>query len=250
MIFTETREGRRFVGEIPPGAPVLATLRSLCGNYRIASGWLDGVGLVRDAVLRSFDAQGRPQEPVQVAEVSQLLSLRVAISEQAGVLDLRAHVLLMASDGRLLAGLLQEATSASVELTVQTFDDITLRRFADAPGLQGHAGQQGRWLDVAVQAAQLSHEVEVVRSGSKAMEAMPSRLLEAAEMPELRPGDALAHPRLGFCVVTQVTDAERVAVQMESGQIAQLHLGMLILRKAAPRQGRTVYDVTVRKRGG
>jgi predicted DNA-binding protein with PD1-like motif len=243
MIFTETREGRRFVGEIPPGAPVLATLRSLCSNYRIASGWLDGVGLVRDAVLQGFDAEGMPLEPVRIANVSQLLSMRVAISEQAGALDLRAQVLLLDSAGRTAAGLLQDATSASVEFTVQTFDDITLRRFATP------LGHQGRWLDVAVQASQLANEIEVVRSGSKALEAMPSRLLERTEMPELKPGDALAHPRLGFCVVTQVTDSERVAVQMESGQIAQLHLGMLRLTKAAPRQGRAVYDVTVRKRG-
>lgn len=245
MIFTETREGRRFVGEIAPGAPILATLQSLCRNYRIASGWLEGAGLVREALVQGFDPDGRPLQPLRVPNVSQLVQARVAISQQDGALDLRARVLLMDSAGRSFAGLLQEAESASIEFTLQTFDDITLRRFADPDG------GAGRWLDVAVHAAPLSAE-EVVRSSSKALEAMPSRLLEAQHMPALKTGDALMHPRLGFCVVTQVTDTERVAVQLESGQlesgqIAQLHLGMLRLTKAAPRQGRTVYDVAVRK---
>ena len=244
MIFTETREGRRFVGEIPPGAPLLATLRSLCSTYRIASGWLDGTGLLRDAWLQRLDADGQPQAAERIAHVSQVLALRVTISEQAGALDVRAHVLLMDSEGRLAAGLLQEAVSASLEFMLQTFDDITLRRFPD------RNDGPPRWLDVAGQVPERASDAERVQSGSKAMEAMPSRLLDGEEMPVLHAGDALAHPRLGFCVVTQVTDSERVAVQLESGQIAQLHLGMLRLSKAPSRQGRTVYNVTVRKRTG
>lgn len=242
MMFTETREGRRFVGEIPPGQLLLGGLRALCGNYRIASGWLDGAGLLRDASLRCHDAQGALGEVELLPGVCTAIALQIAISEANGALDLVARGLLVTAGGRTVAGLLEEATSASLEFTLQSFDDVTLRRFA-VPG-----AAPGRWLGVAVQPNGPT-DGETVRSGRVALEAMPSRLLDAEEMPLLRAGDALAHPRLGLCVVTQVNDQDRVTIQMESGQVAQLHLGMLRLAPAPARGGRTVYDVTVRRRG-
>jgi predicted DNA-binding protein with PD1-like motif len=240
MIFTETREGRRFVGEVPPGQPVVATLRELAANYRIASGWIDATGYVRDALVRRLDRAGGVGEIEVVPGTALLGSLRVTVSEHRGDLHLAARAVLVDADGRTVAGLLEEAVSGSVELLAQSFDDITLRRYDDpASGL-------ARWLDVGVN--QVASDPEAVRSGRVALEAMPSRLLEPEELPQLKAGDELAHPRLGSCVVTQVIDQERVSIQMESGKIAQLHLGLLTLTRAGSRHGRAVYQVAVRKR--
>ena len=133
-----------------------------------------------------------------------------------------------------------DLVSGSVELLAHTFDDITLRRVEDP------AAGFARWLDVGVNV--VAGDPETVRSGRAALEAMPSRLLEPEEMPQLKAGDALEHPRLGSCVITQVMDQDRVAIQMESGKVAQLHLGLLTLSRAGSRHGRAVYQVAVRKR--
>ena len=240
MIFTETREGRRFVGEVPPGLALVEALRSLADNYRITSGWFDGTGYVRDAYLRPMRADGTMGEPACLAGMAMIASLRAVVSERAGARDLIVRAHLTTADGVVRAGVLDEATSGSVELVAQTFDDITLRRYEDPEtGL-------ARWMDVAVNV--ISADPSGVRSGRVAMEAMPSRLLEEHEMPQLKVGDALEHPRLGFCLITQVTDSDRVNIEMHTGKVAQLHLGLLTLAPAASRDGRTVYEVQVRRR--
>jgi len=240
MIFTETREGRRFVGEVPPGQPLCATLHSLAVNYRIASGWAEGSGYLRDAQVLPVLADGGFGAAVAVPGVALVGAMRVVISEKANAVDIIVRVMLSTAEGRTVSGVLVEGNSASVELLLQTFDDITLRRFDD------HRAGLARWLDVGVR--MVSADPETVRSGRVAMEAMPSRLLEDEEMPQLKAGDSLEHPRLGTCVVTQVIDQDRVAIRMHSGKIAQLHLGLLTLTRAGQRQGRPVYDVQVRRR--
>ena len=239
MIFTETREGRRFVGEVAPGMPLVAALRQLADNYRIESGWLDCTGQVRDALIRPLQPNGEFGEIDRVPGAALLASLKVLISHKNGSRDVVARALLYA-EGRTIGGILEEAVSASVEFTGQSFDDITLRRhFDNDSGLW-------RWMDVAVN--MVSADAEPARSGRVAMEAMPSRLLEPEEMPHLKVGDALEHPALGLCVVTQVHDMDRVAIQIASGKIAQLHLGVLTLSRAGTKQGRTTYAVHVRRR--
>lgn len=240
MIFAETREGRRFVGEVPPGVPLMATLRQLVDSYRIDSGWIEATGLVRDAIVLCVGDDGRYSLPKQLPGYGALGSCKIVVSHKNGARDLVATAVLQGQDGSVLAGQIQEAVSASVELTAQTFDDITLRRFEDLD--TGH----WRWMDVAVNV--VAGDAKAARSGRLAMEALPSRLLEPEEMPQLKVGDALQHPALGLCVVTQVHDQDRVAIQMESGKVAQLHLGVLTLSRAGQKQGRTVYEVQVRRR--
>ncbi|MBM4343604.1 MAG: hypothetical protein FJ100_09535 [Deltaproteobacteria bacterium] len=239
MIFTETREGRRFVGEVPPGMPLVASLRQLADNYRIDCGWFDCSGQVRDALVRPLQPNGEFGEIDTIAGWSLLSSLKVAFSHKNGARDVAARVVLLHGD-RTIGGLLEEAVSGSVELAGQTFDDITLRRHVDYDtGLW-------RWMDVAVNI--VTAEADPVRSGRVAMEAMPSRLLEPEEMPQLHVGDALQHPALGYCVITQVHDQDRVAIQVASGKIAQLHLGVLTLTRGQIKQGRMTYEVQVRRR--
>lgn len=240
MIFTETRDGRRFVGEVPPGLPLMGTLKQIAESYRMDSGWLEGCGAVKDAVVVGLSADGQPGPLRVVPGYSQLVSCKVAVSMRGGERDVVARVLLHTADGETAAGLLQEAISASVELVAWTFDDITLRRHED------YTTGQWRWMDVAINV--VAAEAGPSRSGRLAMEAMPSRLLEPEEMPNLKVGDALEHPALGFCVVTQVFDQDRVAIQMETGKVAQLHLGVLTLQRAPSKQGRSVYAVQVRRR--
>jgi predicted DNA-binding protein with PD1-like motif len=242
MIFTETRDGRRFVGEVPPGQPLVATLRQLADSYRIDSGWMEGTGVIRDAVLIGLDAEGMPGQPRVVAGFSQLVSCKVSISMRGTDRDISARVLLVTAAGETAAGLLQEAVSASVELMAWTFDDITLRRHED------YSSGLWRWMDVGINVVSASASAGPSRSGRVAMEAMPSRLLEPEEMPNLKVGDALEHPALGFCIVTQVFDQDRVSIQMETGKVAQLHLGVLTLHRAPSKQGRSVYAVQVRRR--
>lgn len=240
MIFTEVREGRRFAGELPPGMPVLQALAGLVADYRIGSGWILGSGLVQDPLVRPPASAGGYGEPTVFAGRFLVATMHVVVSEQRGQPDLQARVLLHGEDGQCVGGLLVEAIAVSVELLCQTFDDITLRRYHDDD--LGFA----RWLDVAVN--NQDEVAESVRSGAKAMEAMPSRLLEPTEMPRLRVGDWLEHPRLGSCEIVTVIDDERVTIRMEGSRSAQLHLGLLTLAIRERRGQRTVYDVQIRRR--
>ncbi len=240
MIFTETREGRRFVGELPPGMPVVAALQSLVADYRIGSGWIQGSGYVQDALVRAVQDDGGFGEPMPHPGRHLVASLNAVASEQRGAPDLVVRVCLVGPDGTTAAGLLVEAVSASVELIAQTFDDITLRRYHDA-----EVGFS-RWLDVAVN--NRDEVSEQVRSGRAAMEAMPSRLLEPSEMPVLKVGDWLQHPRLGTCEVAAIIDDDRVTIRMDNGKIAQLHLGLLSLTHGEKKGGRMIYDVHIRRR--
>jgi predicted DNA-binding protein with PD1-like motif len=241
MIFTETREGRRFVGELSPGAPVCAGLRELMASYRISCGWFHGSGYVMAPVIRSVDAEG-PSEPKQYGGHYMVSSLQAIVSQCNGETDLVVRCVLFGEDGSTLGGVLEEAISASLEITCQTFDDITMRRYDDPDT------NLARWLDVSVNVAKSVEEP--VQSGRLAMEAMPSRLLEPNEMPRLRIGDYLEHPRLGSCEVVKVVDDDRISIRMESGKVAQLHLGLLTLGPGRQSKGRKIYDVSIRRRGG
>lgn len=240
MIFTETREGRRFVGEFDPGMPVLASLHQIAGQYRIATGWIRASGFISDPIVRAVLSEGGLGEPEPHPGRFLVAAFDATISERGGELDIVVRVLLHREDGHIAAGILEEGISGSLEVWCQTCDDITLRRYNDeAAGL-------ARWLDVAVNVAEAVPEV--VKSGRVAMEAMPSRLLEPNEMPTLKVGDWLEHPRLGQCEVVQVVDDDRVSIKMESGKVAQLHLGLLTLTRPTRRRGRNVYAVQIRRR--
>jgi predicted DNA-binding protein with PD1-like motif len=240
MIFTETRDGRRFVGEFDPGMPVTGGLHSVIANYRIGSGVFEASGYVRDPIVRSVRSNQGFGEPEAFPGRFLVVSFVAVVSERMGEPDLTTRVMLHREDGLIVAGILEEAISESLELRCEAWDDITLRRFHD-PDSDLH-----RWLDVSVN---VSESVgEVVKSGRAAMEAMPSRLLEPNEMPKLRVGDFLEHPRLGQCEVTQVVDDDRIGIKMSTGKVAQLHLGLLTLSKSERRKGRNHYSVEIRRR--
>ncbi len=241
MIFTETREGRRFVGELPPGMPIVTAIRGLVTDYRITSGWMTGTGLVQDPIVCPPVSEGGYGEPRPHPGRFLVATLHGVISEQRGQADVLVRTLLYGEDGTVIGGKLEEGIAVSIELHCQTFDDITLRRYHDAD--VGFA----RWLDVAVN--NQDEVPESVRSGRSAMEAMPSRLLEPNELPRLKVGDWLQHPRLGSCEVAAVADEERITIRMEGGKVAQLHLGLLTLVPNGRRGGRMVYDVQIRRRG-
>lgn len=241
MIFTETREGRRFVGEFPPGTPVVATLAGVCSEYRIASGWLHGAGMVRDAILAPLTEEGTYGDHTVVPGVSLVTSLQGTIAMRDGEQDVLVRAMLVGVDGQTHAGQLVEAVSNSLEVFGTTFDDITLRR------VQDHDLGIGRLMDVTVNEPDVPVR-EKVQSGRVAMEAMPSRLLEPKPMPTMKVGDYLEHPRLGVCEVVQVIDDDRVSISMPSGKVAQLHLGLLTLSGEGKRNGRKIYTVQIRRR--
>ncbi|MCO4761159.1 MAG: hypothetical protein KC502_06620 [Myxococcales bacterium] len=240
MIFTETREGRRFVGELDPGMPVVTGIRSIVEDYSISSGWFRGSGYMRDPLVRPLLEDGGFGEPEAHPGHFLVVSLEAPISRRGDEPDVTVRVLLHRTDGHQVAGLLEEGISASVELACQTYDDITLRRYHDSQI------ENARWLDVSVNVTEST--TEVVKSGRVAMEAMPSRLLEPNEMPQLKVGDYLQHPRLGQCEVVKVIDDDRVSIRMSTGKVAQLHLGLLSLSRGERRKGRMVYHVHIRRR--
>ena len=240
MIFTETKEGRRFVGELDPGMPVMVGLRSLVEDYNITSGWFRGSGYLRDPLVHPLLEDGGFGEPTAHPGHFLVAVMEAPVSLRGDETHVIARVLLCCTDGRIISGILEEGISASVEVTCETYDDITLRRYHDSQV------NCARWLDVSVNVTESVDEV--VKSGRVAMEAMPSRLLEPNEMPRLKVGDYIQHPRLGQCEVVKVIDDDRVSIRMSSGKVAQLHLGLLSMSSGERVNGRNVYHVQIRRR--
>ena len=238
MIFTETREGRRRrrarSGNARAARPPLSGW-----DYSITSGWFQGSGYIRDPLIRPLLEDGGYGDPMPHPGHFLVVSLQAPVSQRGDEADIAVRVLLAGTDGGTVAGQLEEGISASLEVNCQTYDDITLRRYHDSDI------NNARWLDVSVNVTESS---EVVKSGRVAMEAMPSRLLEPNEMPRLKVGDYLQHPRLGQCEVVKVIDDDRVSIRMSTGKVAQLHLGLLSLSRGRRSQGRMVYDVQIRRR--
>jgi predicted DNA-binding protein with PD1-like motif len=244
MIFTETREGRRFVGDLDPGTPLVQHLTGLAKTHRIssaeirASGWLQGVR------LRAFVPGQGLGEPVATEGIVHVVGLHGSVSLTAEQPVVVLHAALFALDsGASRHGVIVEAEVVSLEVLVETFDDVTLHRIRDRKsGLE-------RWLDLTIhEGSALGSGPESVRSGREAMEAMPSRLLDEDLQYDLRMGDYLEHPRLGRCEVIQVIDDDRIAIRLDSGRIAQLHLGLLRLTRQGRAGARQVFSVEVRRR--
>jgi len=246
MIFTETREGRRFVGDLDPGTQLVEVILGLCKTHRISSGELRVLGWLDDVTLRSYSPTKGVGEPEPVAGPCHVVSLQGNVSLLGDAPVVVLHALLVGKGRAVHDGLLDGGRVLSAEFVLDSFDDLTLHRIRDKKL------KLDRWLDLTINevgnAPDPGVATEHVRSGREAMEAMPSRLLDKQIQYDLKQGDYLEHPRLGRCEVIHVIDDERLSIRLESGRVAQLHLGLLRLVRQGRAGTRHVFAVEVRRK--
>jgi predicted DNA-binding protein with PD1-like motif len=141
MLSTESRRGRRILARLDRGTDLFDGVRALCQQHAIRCGELRAIGALEMAELAAFDQGSRRWKPSRVVAEGglELLHLHGNISEERGAVSIQAQATLMRDRDvgfELVGGNLRAAVVYSIELVIETFDDVLLRRQTDtATGL-------------------------------------------------------------------------------------------------------------------
>lgn len=284
MLSTESRRGRRIVARLDRGTDLFEGIRALCQKHRVRCGELRGIGSLEQAELAAFDQAQRRWKPSRtVGGGLELLHLTGNLSEEDGALSIQCQATLMRDRDagvEVLGGHLRRAVVYSVELVVDSFDDLLLRRQADA------ATGLARWQEAmseeepAPPATQVAppppHAAPIlapqpappppvaapvtptpaptatptptwaaVAAVSEARRPAP----DASDLEEdvvLNAGDVILHPRFQRCVVHRVEgNGEFVQVALRNGRVVRLSLEVLRLTPQGIENGQRIFAATV-----
>lgn len=179
MLSTESRRGRRILARIDRGTDLFDGLRDLCRKHHIRCGEVRGIGTLELAELAAFDQAARRWKPARLLSGGglELLQLHGNISEESGAVSIQAQATLMRDRDagmEVVGGHLQRAVVYSVELVVETFDDVLLRRAVDpSVGLS-------RWSEALVEDAPATSAPATATSA-------PASAIPAASRPTAAP---------------------------------------------------------------
>lgn len=137
-----SERGRRFLLRLEPGDGLVPSIRRLATDESIGAAWIRGHGVLETAEIRAWDAEAGERGEALLQGPCELLSLEGSLALDA---DARPSVALRATirrsaDGEVLGGWLEAARVRGVELVLESFDDLSLRRDADALALLGGVG--------------------------------------------------------------------------------------------------------------
>lgn len=171
MFVAESRSSRRVVAVLDGGAEVVAGIGELCRARGVRSGEVRGYGVVEAAELRELDAStGAWGATRRVAGPATLVQLVGTIADREGKVDVAASCSLVEGTGegqRVVGGSLLHARAYSVELVIESFDDVVVRRSLDAgTGLE-------RWSDAEAITQPLG-KPDSARSQSGARPSLPA----------------------------------------------------------------------------
>ncbi|HEU5059581.1 MAG TPA: PPC domain-containing DNA-binding protein, partial [Kofleriaceae bacterium] len=133
MLSTESRRGRRIIARLDRGTDLFEGIRALCQKHRIRCGELRGIGSLEQAELAAFDQAQRRWKPARTLSGGglELLQLLGNLSEEDGSLSIQCQATVMRDRDagvEVLGGHLRRAVVYSVELVIESFDDVVLRR--------------------------------------------------------------------------------------------------------------------------
>jgi predicted DNA-binding protein with PD1-like motif len=137
MLSTESRRGRRIIARLDRGTDLFESIRALCQKHRVRCGELRGIGSLEQAELVAFDQAQRRWKPARTLAGGglELLHLQGNLSEEDGTLSIQCQATVMRDRDagvEVLGGHLRRAVVYSVELVIESFDDVVLRRQTDA----------------------------------------------------------------------------------------------------------------------
>lgn len=138
MLSAETTRGRRLVCALDRGVELVSALRELCGAREVRSAEVRGGGFLDEIELVRFDPASQTWRGAdRVAGPLELLWLWGNVSEHSGDVSLRLQATVSpARGGPVVGGHLASARVYSLELIIDCFDDVILRRHPDqATGL-------------------------------------------------------------------------------------------------------------------
>jgi uncharacterized protein len=289
MLSTESRRGRRIIARLDRGTDLFESIRALCQKHRVRCGELRGIGCLEQAELVAFDQAQRRYKPARTLAGGglELLHLAGNLSEEDGVLFIQCQATLMRDRDagvEVLGGHLRRAVVYSVELVIETFDDVVLRRQADAAtGLARwhEAIAEQETTSVGPAPAPASTPVTTPPPVASPMLAPapapapapvpapvaaptatptptwaavaavsgargPAASDESEEEIHLNAGDVILHPRFQRCVVHRVEGGgEFVQVMLKNGRVVRLSLEVLRLTPKGIENGQRIFAATV-----
>ena len=137
MLSTESRRGRRIIARLDRGTDLFESIRALCQKHRVRCGELRGIGSLEQVELAAFDQAQRRWKPARTLSGGglELLQLAGNLSEEDGALSIQCQATVMRDRDagvEVLGGHIRRAVVYSVELVIESFDDVVLRRQTDA----------------------------------------------------------------------------------------------------------------------
>jgi predicted DNA-binding protein with PD1-like motif len=140
MISTESRRGRRILCRLDRGTDLFEGIRAVCQRYQVISGEVRALGMLELVELAVFDQSERRWRPSRVLTGSlDLVCLQGTVSEERGATSIQASAMVSRERDlgiEVVGGTVKRAVAYSVELVVESFDDVILRRQLDgASGL-------------------------------------------------------------------------------------------------------------------
>ena len=288
MLSTESRRGRRIIARLDRGTDLFESIRALCQKHRVRCGELRGIGSLEQAELAAFDQTQRRWKPARTLASGglELLHLSGNLSEEDGTLSIQCQATVMRDRDagvEVLGGHLRRAVVYSVELVIESFDDVVLRRQTDA------ATGLARWQEalseeeparpappppivapapppvVAPIVAPAPPPVPVapptpapaptatpaptwaaVAAVSETRHPSPGADEHDEDDVHLNAGDVILHPRFQRCVVHRVEgNGEFVQVALRNGRVVRLSLEVLRLTPQGIENGQRIFAATV-----
>lgn len=271
MISCESRAGRRLIGRLDRGASLVDALLDICRSHGVRSAEIRGIGALETVELTSYDQAAQAWRPGRsLGGDLAILSLAGNVAEQAGQLAISLNVVLSREGDNgieVMGGHVLRARIFSLEVVIEAFDDVLLRRARDqATGLVC-------WTE-AVAAAEPAPVVAAIPAPSttwaevaRVSQARPSPAPVAPARPDiprveprsearhenddetddaLEPGDILIHPTFGRCEVQRIEGGYEFAqVRLKNGRLVRLSLDILRLVRDGVENSHRVFRARV-----
>jgi hypothetical protein len=266
MIVAESRTGRRLVGRLDRGVDLFAAILDVCRAHGVRSGEVRALGSLEAAELAEYDQAAKHWKPSRrYTGGFEVLHLQGNVSEKDGQAVVHAHATLMRDTDNgvlLLGGHVVSARVFAIELVVDAWDDLILRRGVDEPtGLT-------QWREIITvptgaappapppPAPELSWQQVAAASAHKDKPPAPpphrgpqpprpsASAIDAEVL--VTPGDVILHPRFGRCQVVRIEGADEFArVRLPNGNMVRLSLEVLDLTLDAKDGDRRVFRAKV-----
>ncbi len=246
--------------QIPEGEGLVAYLRDLARRTGVSAGEARLSGALQHADLRA----GPGAAPVALDGPLYLVNGSCAIGGDALVYG----VISWSDRGqpRMAAGVLEEAISQSVTVTLESLGETgpAPQSKARPKKARPKKAPKSDQIDLSPEIAELSPAAPAPApapaptppatggwaaavAASKVREPL-TELMEETGAPELRAGDVLIHPRFGRCRVARSPGgSEKVKVRRATGGLIDLHMRVCRFTRQADEDGRRVFRIRIGK---
>jgi predicted DNA-binding protein with PD1-like motif len=263
MLVTESRSARRIVGRLDRGADLFRSLLDVCSRHHVRTAEIRALGSLETVEVAEYDQAARQWKPSRsFAGGLEILNLTGNLSERDGQLALHLHASLMRDRDNgveVLGGHVISARVFALELVIEVFDDLILRRthdtatglalWSEALSLAGTAEPPApppEPLPPRFEAPPATSWSEVAAASARKTAEPPLAPDEPDEEDSLEVGDVVHHPTFGRCEVQRIEGSYEFAhVRLKNGRLVRLSLDILKVTRAGTEGGHRVFRARI-----